>query len=95
MTPLEREAADNFIHYLRTLPRLAGYKIKWFEWDANARFRFDYQSEWCATSEWCVTFDLHPRSLLSLSFDEYACYLIKDFDKYERTAHEKRELRTV
>jgi len=89
MTPLEREAADNFIKYLRALPRLDAYKITWFEFDLNARTRFDYQSQWC------VTFDLQPSILLSLNFDDIACYLIKNFDKYERTAHKKRELRTV
>jgi len=88
MTPFERKAADNFINYLRTLTPLAGYKITWSEWDVYVRFIFDYQSQWY------VNFNLQPGKLLSLNFDEIACYLIKNFDKYERTGPEKQELKT-
>jgi len=88
MTPFERKAADNFINYLRTLTPLAGYKISWSEWDVYVRFIFDYQSQWY------VNFNLKPGELLSLRFDEIACHLIKNFDKYERTGREKQELKT-
>lgn len=79
VTPLEREAIENFINYLRTLPRLAAYGISWSEWDANARFRFEHPCDWH------MFFDLQPVKLLSLNFDEIASYFIKRLDEYSVT----------